>query len=727
MNVSYYDKYLKYKHKYIKLKNIQDGGFNDITYIKSCKGVIPVIINGKKYDVTTVEKIREKTIYDIMNSNTYKYKYENFAHFYQININLNNIITATPHNDIIKMNKKMYICPVNKDNYKLLPKNESTYVIIISEGEREKHKEFIYEDNDIIIAPNITYNIMSDHDKIKFNNIKNDKSVEQMYKFLYNIHFVCFMKNNKYNTIFDLTMEYLTNIKTKIINYINKFYFIPIGHKFDDRKLKIFVSESFDRSRIYFKFNIFDVYNASFYKSYIFTTTTIDLDELIMMIDNKNISYNAKIPENIANEFCKGTNIMYDIEKTENKQQICKPVMTESVITQNIFQTVDKPFDFIKTNINNLEIISEYHKGNPDHSYCSEFYLISVSDNYSNKYFEFSIKSITFDVESNNKLFSNAYINKLNDIIKKEPYIKTDYELYFVDMLPAHLEIRIKEINPATYDMIYYDYHLQTSDEYFNKVLPKIKTAQISTYFIISFLYYSCKEKNINTEFTNSVDNNKYLQTKISDCSIHKDNYVIFYTNNIYYIEYVPMSLALYNDKLSEFCEEINKRQTEDLIQKWDVTKYSNFYVLYNDKSFKHNIRHVNKDDRIIIYNLLINYFTTKNTPPIIGNLLILTHYPLSLQNSVLHIYVYSTEQYKSAIWKDANLRYIDTSSTRAIYLNFNTDLDYEKQDMLVTNTVFVKLNEYMNMTKQDRKNKSIKNYNEKFGIDITDSQYTLF
>ena len=535
MNVSYYDKYLKYKKKYIELKNTQEGGFNDIKYIKSCKGVIPVIINNKKYNITTVEKIREKSLKDIINSFAYKSRYENFAHFYQIKINLNNIITATPYSDKDIVNKeKMYICPINKVNYTSLPKSENINMNMISDGEREKHNDFIYEDNDIVIAPNITYNIISDLDKIKFNEIKNNKSVEQMYKFLYNIHFVCFMKNNTFDSIFALTAEYLTEIKNKIIAYINNFYFnfTPINHefndnKFNDNKLKIFVSESYDRSRIYFKFNIFDVYNASLYKSYIFATTTIDLDELIMMINNNNVSYNAKIPASIANEFCTGNNIMYDLKNSENKQEICRPVITENINTQINFQTVDKPFDFIKQNINNLKIISEYHKGNPDHSYCSEFYLISVKD----KYFEFSIKSITFDVESNNEFFSNSYMNILNKIITKEPYIKTDNELYYVNELPAQLEIRIKEINPKTYDMIYFDYHLQTSDEYIKNVLPQIKKAKISTYFIISFLYYLCKEKNINQEFLKAVEKNDYLKSKISDCSIHKDNYVIFYTN----------------------------------------------------------------------------------------------------------------------------------------------------------------------------------------------------
>ena len=148
------------------------------------------------------------------------------------------------------------------------------------------------------------------------------------------------------------------------------------------------------------------------------------------MIINNNVSYNAKIPENIANEFCRGANIVYDLKHIQHSQKIiCKTNTTEGIKSQINFQTIDKPLEFIKTYINDLKIISEYHKGNPDHSYCSEFYLISINNKHFNKYFEFSIKSITFDIESNNNFFSNTYVTELDKIINIEPYIRTDKEL----------------------------------------------------------------------------------------------------------------------------------------------------------------------------------------------------------------------------------------------------------------------------------------------------------
>lgn len=489
--------------------------------------------------------------------------------------------------------------------------------------------------------------------------------------------------------------------------------------------MKIFVSETYDRSRIYFKFDIFDVYNASFYKSYIFTTTTIEIDELIMMIINNNVSYNAKIPENIANEFCRGANIVYDLKHIQHSQKIiCKTNTTEGIKSQINFQTIDKPLEFIKTYINDLKIISEYHKGNPDHSYCSEFYLISINNKHFNKYFEFSIKSITFDIESNNNFFSNTYVTELDKIINIEPYIRTDKELYYIGELPAQLEIRIKEVN-ENYQMIYYDYYYETAEEYNNKFKQIIKKNKPFNFYIITRLYYINKHNGKNSRFCEIIENNNYLKTMYSSCFIYDidHEFVIFDADELYYISYLPKDLILVEKYIDEFCNELNKRQTNDEIQNWDITKYSNFDELYNDDKFKHNIRHFTNEDKKNVYNLIIKYFTTKNVPYLEGNILCLAHYRNSLQDNMLHLFVYSTEHKYSRITRDVNLRDVEIGSARSILIKFDIDQNFLNKDILVCNSVKIKLGEYLKMDQNQKRKKSIENFDTVYGITFNDSE----
>jgi hypothetical protein len=661
-------------HNYLNLNNLLY--FVCIIYmddlklnkIKSCQGII-------NNNITTIEFPRKISLIDFFKNIKFQYQTNENTYLGETSV-LNLIRQSLKSYDNILDKSNMYICPIDKDYYSTIT-DIPQYVINLYNNQDNTeiiyHRSYLYEDDKYIILPDITKNIISNDDTNKLNNLIKDNKINEIYEFLYNIDFVLFVKG--YNTLFDLDLAIIYEIKLMIINYIKQF--IP---DLDEVRLRIYTKCNSKYKFITFNFYLFDFYNDVKYIKYTDAVMNIDIKDLISNLENnKNFHCNIRISKNDTfdtQKYCSNNNIKYDLDNFYKKdlynQYYNKNIINKKRITNNDI--------FFLQNINNLEILIDFYRGSEKYNYCADTYLVKSNNNI----YEISIKSITVDKLITSRFFKLKYKQQLFNIIRDRPLIENNDFKYWYNTLPAYYQIEIKQLNDIN-QLIFNGFIEETFDEYNTLIKPLIKDLnqyKLSAKMFYLTIYLVCKYKNnnINQEYEQLMKIK--FNNKIPINALYENDFIIFNRESIYMITYAPNIIVYQWDKLIGSLNNISEIETE-LITNMDLfNKYTNFGSLYRNELFKHNIRDFTNINKINIYQLIKNYIITFNLK--YDDMICVNHYPNYKNSNILHFHVYSPENYNSRLKKDINYRYIEYSSKRSIIIHFGIETEYKNKIYLL-------------------------------------------
>lgn len=407
--------------------------------------------------------------------------------------------------------------------------------------------EFSYSNTELIILPELSGMYPITTQKImEWNTIKTyimsdvNKIIENqdiILSFLSNIRFVLFLKSGmpqpdgtivdyKYQDIFSLldhektkineNINLLKKIKTKICNFYETQLFIK---DIDPNMIEILINTDNRYKFIAINFKIYDPYFSHHYTSFIDAKRSLRLDDVIATLESKltdkpdKLLYMTRINEKDANVTRCNDNLYWksqlhsraDLSTNWRRQsggdiqyrysELVKILLLDKFKILFGLDSVDK---------SQIKILNEYNKGNHNHSYCSEFFVVQIADNI----YEVSVKSITYKILNDvkkNKLTNTLFIkfaakfwNKLNTIIreKSNPMIEYKYlehvdaeQIYLFNKLPSMLEIYVKKIEKYTPETKVY--LTETSLSYKTYVEPKIKKSHIDLSIILHLLWKS--------------------------------------------------------------------------------------------------------------------------------------------------------------------------------------------------------------------------------------------
>ena len=642
----------------------------DIKKIKSCQGII-------NNNITTLEFPRKTPLIDFFKHIHFDYQIN--ENTYLGNINVLNLIrqSLNPHNNILDKSN-MYICPIDNSYYQQITEIPQYIIDLYNDSnnnEKIYHSNYLYENYQYLILPDITKNIILENDTSKLNDLIKNNKIDDIYNFLYNIEFVLFVK--EYTNLFDLNYDTVLEIKNTIIDYIKQF--IP---KLDEVRLRIYTKCNSIYKFVTFNFYLFDFYNDVKYIKYTDALINIDIDDLLFnLLNNKDIRCNIRIPkDNVINthKFCSNNNLKYDLDKIY-ANDLNKIYTNDSYNHHydknniNIKKITNDQIHFLQ-NIDNLLVLIDFYRGSEKYNYCADTYLIKLNNNI----YEISIKSITFDKIISSGIFKLKYKQQLLNIMHNEPLIEnTEYKYWYAE-LPAYYEIEIKPLIIPD-QLIFNGFIEETYDEYDKLIKPLIKNLNqyklsAKMFYFTIYLIYKYKHKTINIQYENLI--NLKFKNKIPINVLYDNDFVIFNRESIYMITYAPDIIVYDWNKLNESLLNISNIDTH-LIDEFDLfDKYTNFGLLYKNESFKHNIRDFTNNDQNIIYQLIKKYITIFNLK--YDDLICINHYPNYKNSNILHFHVYSPEFYNNRLKKDINYRYIEYSSKRSIIIHFGIDNEYK-------------------------------------------------
>lgn len=439
--------------------------------------------------------------------------------------------------------EEMYICKVTEE-YKNNPNKIASYPlyfvdILLEKKQEEKYwkrsktgrggEDFMYEDEEVIIVPDIISNSFYPNNVDEWNELKNligervQENKEVIYSFLHTIKFVLFIKDPKvtdresmvkyrYRDIFSFVddemgnekLELLKRIKNKVKEFYNKNFFMNRMEVNEDF-LDIYMNTDTKYNFVVISLGITNKYEYSRYVSFIELYRTLKLDDLISTLEHRatdKLVYFTRLPKEKATEEHCGDNYKWLSENKlrNDKEQLQKggDIRYEVGELRPIYPPLNKlDYIFGQENIRGEEIkvLVEYNTGNRVHSYCSQFLLIKIRE----KIYEISIKSITMKalvkMQGRIKGFRKRYNEAIRSIIsRKRGVIEYKYmggykQRYMFEEMPAVVEIYVNEVK--TVKIVNRRYVMETAEEYKTKVLPKIKKANINLSIVIPLVWTS--------------------------------------------------------------------------------------------------------------------------------------------------------------------------------------------------------------------------------------------
>lgn len=361
-----------------------------------------------------------------------------------------NIIRRGPINSFIDYSKtgthKLVDTPFDK-NIALPP----YYLDLVSNNESEekkfwsdpKFKQFYKENNRFILVPNIGQSTRSFHiDFVEiWNKIKDHNNTYIIEQFLNTLSFILLIKNfDEYKTVTDFqkgdineNIQLLCDIKT----FVKEFYQSFLS-EIDNNKIKISFVTDLEHGYFILMIKYVNLYNQSEYKSVIDIYRQQSIDDIISILKGRIDGHSDTIKQYYFRQA--GGKIGYQINN----------------ITLNTSDLQTLLFDSEKPNI---EVVSEYYKGNRVHGYCSMFFLIKNNDIY----YEISIKSITAQVihswtheslADTKKEFENKYFDQLSKSVLGNPRFKSGKTDVFFGKLPGYCEIYCKRVDNPKIDIV---------------------------------------------------------------------------------------------------------------------------------------------------------------------------------------------------------------------------------------------------------------------------------
>jgi hypothetical protein len=445
----------------------------------------------------------------------------------------NNVIRIEENpNEIHDLDQDNYLCRIirKSTNPKKIKEYPEYFLNII--GDESKNREILFlkqnrgdnfymSSDKFIILPDIsskddlfTYKYIDEWNRIK-------KSCELNFDlicdFLANIQFVLFIKDTKYQEIFDFNKD---NIKIlyDIKQFIKDFYatkFFDNKYLLQDHQISIFVNSDTKYNFIVFNFIVYLPERYNRYISYIDLYRQFKLDNIIHMIKNgDDLYYFTRVNK----------------KDTTNPDIDCSSDISLMNKEGGYLSTLNKLFG---KDIKIFKVLNRKHFGNDQHQYCSTYSLVQVNDSY----YEVSIKSITYEILKNNqpkyRTFIRLFNQELNDIITNYSdikHIKYDNITYVFEELPAVVDIYTKKLDNINFR--YPDIFVtETSDIYHRYILPESlkRVNDIHQHLLLHLLWKSefrriCREQNIK----NTVDILKYRDDLVYDAlfnDINNHNY----------------------------------------------------------------------------------------------------------------------------------------------------------------------------------------------------------
>jgi len=589
-----------------------------------------------------------------------------------------------------------FICPVTEKNYNKIRKYDYPQFFKNIKSEISRKNKLIPEiqyldsidghklyhiDDDIVILPDFIKYPISKKD------IDHLNSKETVYDALYNMHFTVFIvkqekRELKYKSLYDFQteqdIEFLNNIKEKI----NRFYENILGKTPNSMLVSIYARTESKWNFVTFSFNLFDNYKADRYTFIGTYYTSIRLEDLITMVKNKNLVTHQRFygKDKDTKLFCKDNSLYQTFD--ENRNQILNQKEKKYTIIQEV------NFDQLKIIkqkglFNNFEVKKLYHVSDKTKRPRCTNNIIIYSDG---KYYNIAIRSITYYILGNLykkdqeelmfytfQKFGDLFMSRLKKILEKEPNIKnydrTERRSYneYIDSLPNYYEIEISEPTSQIPIGIYKTYILETVEDYRKKILPHIKNATVDNALVITLIYNSLDQYRKN-EVKKKLDMHQFFSSVRYSILNRSKNFIIRNSienkEGVYVLWYFPKiefkqnGYQIFLKMLDELNNEANISKNMKSYQLYVMMRESekykeilhqatNFYDLYKNEKFVHNIRHLSPQHKEEINIMLTQFIKTKYRENIFDKNLknryySIAHYPNLSRYNVFHMKIIS-------------------------------------------------------------------------------------
>jgi hypothetical protein len=380
------------------------------------------------------------------------------------------------------------ICKITKDTFK----GNTSKILYRNYFANMKQTEiddvFCYVDDNYVIVPKHKNNYAI-KELTKVQTIKDESLRTTMLKeLLFDIQFQYYSENLTIYDLFRADSPKIIAELENIRNGIKHFYLVKFGYTvLSNYFLYITLNNSHTKSddeeysnQLVFDFVLMDRTGYK-YISFIDTIEKKTIDDIINNIQDNNMYFYGK-------------NVLY------NKQIDCIPIQ------KNIYPIITVKRDIVKAEANKFEIIfgtqnnriniiTVSNNPNKYHSYCSVFMLVEIGG----KYFELSIKSVSYDIINSyimrpnliHKQFYDRLCTKLTDVLLTKPIHSFLGKKEFGEYIPAFVEIFSNEVDANKYTVPIIINYIETEQFYRTVMIPKIKSEiTINTSVIMTMLWF---------------------------------------------------------------------------------------------------------------------------------------------------------------------------------------------------------------------------------------------
>jgi len=340
-----------------------------------------------------------------------------------------------------------------------------------------------------------------------------------MINFLENITFRYYLNHLSINDLFNNAniIEILQEIKINIKQFYDTKFLININPLLIYIRLSPYDTK--ESQRLVFLFSVIQSLTGIKYEPFTTRLKSPSIDELISRKDNLWFYSDTFIFFNPQKE----RDCIDDEQEQKQYQNITKK-LTNYTLYNNTNNTIANKFKLlfgIEPYIEsmNINVLSHFNFANKYHTYCSIFLLVEIGQ----KYFEVSIKSVTFDALMNDPKFLSKYKTTILSIINdpKKCVITREHKLinYYLDKLDAKCQIYVENIpNINTYKIPITFHYVETAADY-QILLAKIKASKINEYIILILLWFNQLINLYNILFpTNTYDINKFQINILLEC-----------------------------------------------------------------------------------------------------------------------------------------------------------------------------------------------------------------
>lgn len=602
-------------------------------------------------------------------------------------------------------------------------------------------------DNKYIIAPVYgRYVILKENiEKIKKYKITN--SITKLYNELQIFSFNYYITDSSIKSIYDINLKKIKIIKKRIMNFCKSL----CGENFNEYSLVATIIQH-ENECVYIEFGIkiakYDWKYVNYFSNYI---PDIDLNRYIELLEsgNEHITIYKTFYLDVKNDnntnidkFCRNnehtydsfinsnlykikhhlTSFKYNIKLYDNNDRIVlyKSYTDEEklVITFNNIKggTIDDKYKSMK-------IISYYYKIDRVQPRRCENVILLMDNN--NNYYICKIYNLCYNLLKNSNTFRNLFYDKyINGDGPRFVYNKgyKDEKEVYIGKMPSYFGIRIEKLNNID---IFIDKInvVETRKLYKKYVLKTIKNGTLDSFIFITLTilntcrkhivdlkyYESCYEllkKTNNSKLLELISMNRFLMEMVNSEIMFNGSFFIskkISYDTSYILWYLPLFIA---GNLNDIIDNINKlldnndnnesyirkiNRDNNIIQLMKDYK-TNYLELYNDKKFKHNIRHLSKEDNNDISLLLHTFLKYKydkefnikidddiNIKSKVNNAFygmynkkyyIYCHYPNALNYGIFHIQIINATETPKLSNPDVLGNYMSVSHKRIFFWN---------------------------------------------------------